>query len=80
MLTGPHLASLYASAITGCHGGACANAANTFLSRLTTTSPYPTVYVLGIGLILATPAILGIFWGCPARACLVDLPRRFRLD
>jgi hypothetical protein len=40
VVTGPHLASLYsASAITGCHSGTCANAANTFLSRLTTTSP-----------------------------------------
>ena len=65
VLTGPHLASLYASAIAGCHGGTCANAANTFLSRLTTTSPYPTVYVLSVGLILAAPAIIGIFWGAP---------------
>ena len=64
-ITGPHLASLYASAISGCHGGTCANAANTFLSRLTTTSPYPTVYVLSIGLILVAPAIIGIFWGAP---------------
>src|SRR5580658_1589644 len=63
--TGPHLASLYSSAITGCHGGSCANAANNFLSRLTTTSPYPTVYILGIGLIFAAPAIIGIFWGAP---------------
>jgi hypothetical protein len=55
VLTGPHMASLYASAITGCHGGTCANAANTFLSRLTTTSPYPTVYMLSVGLILAAP-------------------------
>jgi ABC-type transport system involved in multi-copper enzyme maturation permease subunit len=65
VVTGPHLASLYASAITGCHGGTCANAANTFLSRLTTTSPYPIVYELSIGLILAAPAIIGIFWGAP---------------
>ena len=65
VVTGPHLASLYASAITGCHGGTCANAANTFLSRLTTTGPYPTVYVLSVGLILAAPAVIGIFWGAP---------------
>jgi ABC-type transport system involved in multi-copper enzyme maturation permease subunit len=66
VVTGPHLASLYAaSAISGCHGGTCGTAANTFLSRLTTTSPYPTVYVLGVGLILAAPAIIGIFWGAP---------------
>ncbi len=64
-VTGPHLASLYASAITGCHGGTCGTAANTFLSRLAATSPYPTVYLLSIGLILAAPAIIGIFWGAP---------------
>ena len=65
VVTGPHLASLYASAITGCHGGTCANAANTFLSRLTSASPYPIVYPVGIGLILAAPAIIGMFWGAP---------------
>jgi hypothetical protein len=64
--TGPHLASLYAaSRIAGCHAGTCANAADVFLSRLAATSPYPIVYVLGIGLILAAPAIIGIFWGAP---------------
>jgi hypothetical protein len=65
VLTGRHLASLYARAITGCHGGSCANAASTFLSRLADTSTYPVVYLLGIGLILAAPAIIGIFWGAP---------------
>jgi hypothetical protein len=66
VVTGPHLAGLYAaSAITGCHGGTCASAANTFLSRLAVTSPYPIVYELGIGLILAAPAVIGIFWGAP---------------
>jgi hypothetical protein len=64
--TGPHLASLYtASTITGCHGGNCLFAANTFLSQLQATSPYPIVYLLGIALILAAPAITGIFWGAP---------------
>jgi hypothetical protein len=65
-VTGPHLASLYAaSRITGCHGGSCGNAASGFLSRLAVTSPYPIVYLLGIGFILAAPAIIGIFWGAP---------------
>jgi ABC-2 family transporter protein len=64
-VTGPPLAGLYSSAISGCRGGGCVNAANTFLSRLTVTSPYPTVYVLGVGLILAAPAMIGIFWGSP---------------
>jgi hypothetical protein len=64
--TGPHLASLYAaSGITGCHGGTCGTAASDFLSRLAVTSPYPVVYLLGIGLILVAPAIIGIFWGAP---------------
>ena len=64
--TGPHLASLYAaSAITGCHGGSCVAAPVAFLNRLQATSPYPVVYLLGIGLILVAPAILGIFWGAP---------------
>ena len=66
VVTGPHLASLYAaSGITGCHGGTCATAASGFLSRLDATSPYMLVYVLGIGLLLAAPAIIGIFWGAP---------------
>ena len=65
--TGPHLASLYAaSEITGCHSGTpCDTAASHFLSRLADTSPYPIVYLLGIALILAAPAIIGIFWGAP---------------
>ena len=65
--TGPHLASRYAaSGITGCRGGTpCGTAASHFLSRLADTSPYPYVYLLGIGLILVTPAIIGTFWGAP---------------
>jgi ABC-type transport system involved in multi-copper enzyme maturation permease subunit len=66
LATGPHLASLYsASAITGCHGGSCVNPAQAFLNRLTATSPYATVYELGIALILIAPAIIGVFWGAP---------------
>ncbi len=65
-VTGPHLASLYAdSGISGCHAGTCGTAASTFLGRLAATSPYPIMYVLGIGLIIAAPAIIGIFWGAP---------------
>jgi hypothetical protein len=66
VVTGPHLASMYAaSGITGCHGGSCVNAASGFLSRVDATSPYTLVYALGIGLILAAPVITGIFWGAP---------------
>jgi hypothetical protein len=62
--TGPHLASRYAtSKIAGCHGFACGNAVSSFLGGL--AGPYTVVYMLGIGLILAAPAIIGIFWGAP---------------
>jgi hypothetical protein len=63
--TGPHLASRYASTITGCHGFGCQTAAITFLSQLQATSTYPVVYLLGLALILLAPAITGIFWGAP---------------
>jgi hypothetical protein len=62
--TGPHLASLYAtSKITGCRGFGCINPVSNFLNHL--AGPYPVVYLLGIGVILVTPAIIGIFWGAP---------------
>jgi hypothetical protein len=65
-VTGPHLSGLYAaSGVTTCHGSTCIAAAGGFLSRLAITSPYPIVYELGIGLVLAAPAIIGIFWGAP---------------
>lgn len=64
--TEPRLSSLYAaSAVTGCHGDGCVTAVVAFLNRLDATSPYAIVYLLGIGLILAAPAITGIFWGAP---------------
>jgi ABC-2 family transporter protein len=63
-VTGPHLASLYAtSKVVGCHGFACSNVANAFFGRLAGLDTI--VYLLGIGLILVTPAIIGIFWGAP---------------
>jgi hypothetical protein len=62
--TGPGLASRYAtSKITGCHGFGCGTAISAFLGQL--AGAYPVVYLLGIGLILITPAIIGIFWGAP---------------
>jgi ABC-type transport system involved in multi-copper enzyme maturation permease subunit len=64
--TGPRLASRYAaSGIAGCHGGSCANAASDFLTQLAATRTYPFVYSLGLVLVLAVPALLGIFWGAP---------------
>jgi len=65
-VTGPHMASLYAaSGLAGCHGDSCANAASAFLGRLQTGGLDHVIYPLGLVLILATPALLGIFWGAP---------------
>jgi hypothetical protein len=62
--TGPQLASLYStSKVIDCHGFACNNAANAFFSSLAGLDT--VVYLLGIGLVLVTPAIIGIFWGAP---------------
>jgi hypothetical protein len=75
--TGPHLASLYAtSKIIGCHGFACGNAANAFFDQLAGLDT--VVYLLGIGLILAAPAIIGIFWGAPLIAREIET-RTFNL-
>ncbi|MGD0066232.1 MAG: ABC transporter permease [Streptosporangiaceae bacterium] len=64
--TGPHLASLYAaSGITGCHGGSCAQLASTFLQQLNAAGTYWVLYLLGVMIILLTPAVIGLFWGAP---------------
>jgi len=62
--TGPHLASLYTtSKVASCHGYACDAATSAFYSKLAGLDT--VVYLLGIGLILIAPAIIGIFWGAP---------------
>jgi ABC-2 family transporter protein len=65
-VTGPRMASLYAaSGLAGCQGDGCAGAASGFLNQLQTGAVDHVVYPLGLVLILATPALLGIFWGAP---------------
>jgi ABC-2 family transporter protein len=62
--TGPQLASRYStSKIIGCRGFGCAPAVNAFFGKLAGLDT--AVYLLGIGLILVAPAIIGIFWGAP---------------
>ncbi|HTZ23521.1 MAG TPA: ABC transporter permease subunit [Streptosporangiaceae bacterium] len=76
-ITGPHLASLYStSKVPGCHGFACSNAADAFLDKLAGLDTF--VYLLGIGLVLVAPAIIGIFWGAPLIAREVET-RTFNL-
>lgn len=65
-LTGPHLASLYAgSGINGCQAASCAQLASNFLQQLYAAGTYWVLYLLGVVLILLTPAVIGLFWGAP---------------
>jgi hypothetical protein len=64
--TGPHLASLYAaSGISGCQPASCEHLASNFLQQLYAAGTYWVLYLLGVMLILLTPAIIGLFWGAP---------------
>jgi ABC-type transport system involved in multi-copper enzyme maturation permease subunit len=64
-----------ASGITTCHGGTCAGAATRFLINLTSGQTFPLLpdganayvilYFLSVLVILAAPAIIGVFWGAP---------------
>jgi hypothetical protein len=65
-VTGPHLASLYrASGMPRCRGASCGQLADTFLSGPVSAGIIPFTYVLGIGCVLLSPVIIGIFWGAP---------------
>jgi hypothetical protein len=64
--TGPHLASLYAaSGISGCQAASCEHLASAFLQQLYAAGTYWVLYLLGVVIILLTPAIIGLFWGAP---------------
>jgi hypothetical protein len=65
-VTGAHVADLYdTSGIATCHaGGNCSTLASSFVSQLKGTI-YELVFYLGIGVLYAVPAIIGIFWGAP---------------
>jgi hypothetical protein len=63
--TGPHLASMYAAdGLDSCHGGGCLSPASYFAGSLIRT-PYEVLWLLGAGIILLTPAVIGLFWGAP---------------
>lgn len=66
LVTGPQLAARYAAAgLPGCRAlGNCPAAANQFLTQAL-SAPYRQVYLLMLLLVLALPALLGIFWGAP---------------
>ena len=63
--TGPHLASAYAAdGLDSCHGSSCLSMATYFTASLA-RSPYDVVFLLSTGIILLTPAVIGLFWGAP---------------
>jgi len=62
-VTGPHLASMYASSgVPGCRA-TCTDRATSFLGVV--TGVYTLVYTLGIAAVVLAPALIGIFWGAP---------------
>jgi ABC-2 family transporter protein len=73
LATGPHMVSLYRdSGILGCHANQdCSTMASLFLTRLS-AGGYKILYLLGAGLLLVTPAVIGIFWGAPLIAREVE--------
>jgi len=66
-ITGPHLAHLYAtSGLTSCRAhGDCSTLSSEFLDRVKAEPVYPALYFTGIGVLLAAPGLIGIFWGAP---------------
>jgi hypothetical protein len=63
-ITGPHLSHLYdISGIATCQArGDCASVATTFLNEVPADQ---ILYYLGIAVLLAAPAVIGMFWGAP---------------
>ena len=58
--TGPHLASLYAAdGLDSCHGGSCLSPASYFTGSLS-QSPYGVLFLLSTGVILLSPAVIGL--------------------
>jgi hypothetical protein len=65
-VTRPRLASMYAaSGITGCRPASCGYLAGAFLQQVYGAGTYWGPYLLGVMLILLTPALIGLFWGAP---------------
>jgi hypothetical protein len=63
-VTGPYMAHLYdGSGIATCTGPGCGPLTNTFSNKL---PGFDTViYLLGLGIMFLTPAVIGVFWGAP---------------
>ncbi|MBO0815274.1 MAG: ABC transporter permease subunit [Actinobacteria bacterium] len=66
-VTGPHLAHLYAgSGLAACRAhGNCGPLVAAFMDQVKTGTPDELIFILCIGLLLAAPALIGVFWGAP---------------
>jgi hypothetical protein len=66
-VTGPRLAHLYAtSGIDTCHArGNCQFVIEAFIKHARGSGATGTLYFLGVGIVFAVPAIVGVFWGAP---------------
>jgi hypothetical protein len=66
-VTGPHLAGLYASSgLATCQAhGNCEKLITAFMDQVKASTPDGLLFGLCIGLLLAAPGLIGVFWGAP---------------
>jgi len=66
-ITGPHLAHLYAgSGLATCQAhGNCGPLVTAFTAQVKASTIDELLFILCIGLLLAAPALIGVFWGAP---------------
>jgi hypothetical protein len=80
VISGLALAHQYQTAgIAGCHvQHDCQSAARAFLTQSWSGSRFSTVFGLGVAVLLAVPALIGVFWGAPLVAGEIE-PGTYRL-
>ena len=66
-VTGPHLAGLYASSgVATCQAhGNCERLITAFMDQVKASTPDGLLFAACIGLLLAAPGLIGVFWGAP---------------
>jgi hypothetical protein len=66
-VTGPHLAGLYASSgLATCQAhGNCGRLVTAFMNEVKATTPDGLLFGFCVGLLLAAPGLIGVFWGAP---------------
>jgi hypothetical protein len=66
-VTGPHLAGLYASSgLATCQAhGNCERLITAFMDQVKASTPDGLLFAFCIGLLLAVPGLIGVFWGAP---------------